>query len=330
MANYTPTPNDRTQLSNLLANSGLNAAQIMNGLGAGSTFEVLNSNQLGSISAGTDALFVTGGGTVNLRNLGPLAAIDLNLVVTQGNSSVDVQLPNLFRGAVVTGGGNDSISYAGVFGTRVATGAGNDTVRTGSGSDSVNAGSGEDSVNTGNGNDTVMAGSGNDTVDAGNGNDRVDAGEGNDSVNAGAGNDSVVAGAGNDTVDAGTGNDTVNGGAGNDSINAGAGNDSVIAGNGNDSVNAGTGNDRITVEGTSNNTVTIDGGLGIDRLQLSDLNARVVSVQSAGANGVTIQLSDNSTLHVTGVEQFAVDFNNNGSIGPGETVTLTGLLNHQF
>lgn len=374
MANYTPNNNDKTQLSNQLLASGLNQTELnkfitqLNGERIPVSYELVNANQLSRITPGTDVVFVEGGGTINLSNFPTTVVNDLNALIFNTNSAVNLRLPTLFGGTVVLGGGNDSVVNVGSRAVQITSGAGDDSVTTSNGSDTINAGEGNDVINAGNGSnmvragegnnrvitgsgaDTVTAGAGDDTISTGAGNDLISAGDGNniidagtgnntvitgtgkDTVTTGTGNDSINSGAGDDSINSGSGNDSVNAGAGNDSINTGAGNDSVTAGAGNDTINTGAGNDAIVISNDiGNNIITLDGGLGLDKLFLSDLNAQVSSVQAVGRNGLVIGLTDHTTLHVSNVETFAVDFNHNGVIdGASETVTLTGLLNHNF
>lgn len=354
MANYTPDQNVKTALSNLLVTSGLNQTelnQFVSQLNSGSlpaTFEKASPNHIGSITTGTDVVFVQGGGTINLGNLSDTTINDLNALIFEGSNAVSAQLPQGFGGTVVLGKGSDTIISTGDKAVQILADAGNDMVVTGNGNSVINAGSGNnvvisgagndsvvsgrgnDTINVGNGKNNVISGAGNDTITSGSGNDTIKAGYGNDKIDAGNGNNNVNAGPGNDTVTTGTGKDTVNGGAGNDSINTGAGNDSIVAGAGNDSINAGSGNDAIVISrDTGNNTINIDGGLGLDKLVLSDLNAQVSSV-SNGSNGLVINLVDHTTLHVSNVEKFVVDFNHDGAITSGESVTLVGLVDHNF
>ncbi|SJM88998.1 calcium-binding protein [Crenothrix polyspora] len=374
MANYTPTSKDIADMSNYLLASGLNQTELnrfmtqLNNERVPVRYDALNANQLGSITPGTDVVFVQGGGSITLTNSPPTVANDLNALIFNTNSAVNLQLPTLFGGTVVFGGGNDVVTTRGSKALQITAGAGNDTVTTSNGSDTIDAGEGNDVINAGNGSnavragegnnrvitgtgaDTVTAGAGDDTISTGAGNDLISAGDGNNSIDAGAGNntvitgtgkdtvttgtghDSINSGAGDDSINSGSGNDSVNAGAGNDSINTGAGHDSVTAGAGNDTINTGVGNDSVVISNDiGNNIITIDGGAGIDKLFLSDLNAQVSSVQAIGRNGLVIGLTDHTTLHVSNVETFAVDFNHNGVIdGASETVTLTGLLNHNF
>ena len=121
---------------------------------------------------------------------------------------------------------------------------------------------------------------------------------------------------GNDTIIAGIGNDTIDGGGGADNINAGAGNDTIYL---NDSsydstVNGGAGNDRIEItwdgEGSPANGINIDGGAGVDTLDLNNGSGFEGYIgPSANITGIdVIEISAASS----GVADFAFDFSGAG------------------
>lgn len=119
---------------------------------------------------------------------------------------------------------------------------------------------------------------------------------------------SVILGDGNDTVVLNsTRGVLVDGGDGNDSIVTGTGRDTVVVGAGSDSVFTSAGNDTITFPSSWSQTpahATVDGGLGTDTLNLSEitgLNGDIVSVtQNAGL--VTVTFADGSVIDARNIE----------------------------
>jgi serralysin len=85
--------------------------------------------------------------------------------------------------------------------------------------------------------------------------------------------------AGNDVLNAGGGNDRLDGGAGNDTVNGGAGHDIILdSGGGRTIVSAGDGADRVFLS-NGRFTGTVDGGLDLDRLELSGRAENIVGLQ---------------------------------------------------
>ncbi|MGO8086427.1 metal-binding protein [Rhizobium leguminosarum] len=135
----------------------------------------------------------------------------------------------------------------------------------------------------GSGSANVTGSSDDNAITTGAGNDNINGGDGADTLNGGAGNDLIQGGNGNDTLNGGDGNDHISGDLGNDVIRGGAGNDTI-----NDvdrfgftpqffDINAGDGNDAITVEMFAAwNSGTIDGGAGIDTLEVSSLTGLTI------------------------------------------------------
>jgi Ca2+-binding RTX toxin-like protein len=350
MANYTPNGDQTKALSHLLIASGLDAAELSRFFNQlkqeipANRFELINSRSLASVTTGTDVLFIQGNASIDLRTLPKAVTNDLNALIIQATGTVNLQLPANLVATVILGNENDKVTYTGSYAATIFSGAGNDNITSQHGNDRLNTGNGNDTINSGNGNDTVLAGTGADKVSTGNGHDRVSGGSGNDTINTGAGNDRLGAGSGQDNIDAGSGNDTVNAGDGNDKVygnsgndliladngndwlESGSGNDTVYAGTGNDTIMAGSGNDSIFITNTRKALLRIDGGTGSDKLVLADRKAPVVLVESFGDNGVLISLADDTLLHVTQVEKFAIDFNHNNSISHNEVVSLVGLL----
>jgi Ca2+-binding RTX toxin-like protein len=218
---------------------------------------------------------------------------DLNAVLVNSQTSVNITVPTDFNGTVISGGGDDLI----VFKPRQTTGT----------------------TDSGSGNDTVKTSTGSDSVNSGGGNDSVASGQGTDSVNGGQGDDSIKTGSGSDTVTSGTGHDTVRTGAGSDSVNMGSG-DSVKMGGGRDTATYTDDNTQVT-------KAFVDGGAGRDTLRLEGVSIEKVEQSN---NKLNITLSDKSLLVVSNVELFGYDFNNDGSIGNDEIIDLVGFVGHNF
>ncbi|MBY3268152.1 metal-binding protein [Rhizobium laguerreae] len=135
----------------------------------------------------------------------------------------------------------------------------------------------------GSGSANVIGTSGNDVITTGAGNDNIAGGDGADTLNGGAGYDSLNGGVGNDTLNGGDGNDVLSGDVGNDVIRGGAGNDTIDDGELFGStpeivdIDAGDGDDRVAIERFAPwNSGTIDGGAGIDTLQISSLQGLTI------------------------------------------------------
>ncbi|MBY3193738.1 metal-binding protein [Rhizobium laguerreae] len=135
----------------------------------------------------------------------------------------------------------------------------------------------------GSGSANVTGSSDDNAITTGAGNDNINGGDGADTLNGGAGNDLIQGGNGNDTLNGGDGNDHISGSIGNDVIRAGAGNDTISDGElfGLASevvdIDAGDGNDAITLETFAPmNSGTIDGGAGIDTLQITSLQGLTI------------------------------------------------------
>ncbi len=210
----------------------------------------------------------------------------------------------------------------------------NDTLTGDSGANALDGGAGNDLLDGGVGNDSLYGGAGNDTLIGGAGSDVLDGGAGTDTasyatstagvsvnlataavsggdaagdtlisienVTGSAFNDTLTGDSGANVLDGGAGNDLLNGGAGNDSLYGGAGNDTLIGGAGNDLLNGGTGED-VIYGGIGD---TIDGGDGVDRLDVSGQGAvRIIYDAANRANG-TVQFL-NADRSVAGTLTFA-------------------------
>jgi Ca2+-binding RTX toxin-like protein len=221
-------------------------------------------------------------------------------------------------------------------------------------------------VSTGSGADTVVIAAGNDTVKTGSGNDRVvikSDFDGKAIVDGGTGtNTLILSGVGKITVDAKgnfmadmdtqgssvgfknfkavvLGNDptlvdiakskasmSFATGTGNDTITLGSGSDTIVVAGGNDSINTGAGVDIVKLASNFKGTLTLDGGAGSDKL---DLSANTIqSVEKIDATRVTVTLDDGSVLNVANIENFIYD--SNGDLYGGITTVGVNALDKLF
>lgn len=138
----------------------------------------------------------------------------------------------------------------------------------------------DDAIDASGGNDTVSGGAGADTIDGGLGNDSIDAGAGDDAVMGGLGDDYAFGASGSDTLTGDSGDDIVIGGRDADVLSGGAGNDLLdgSAGLGRELTAEEFGEfwtnsslpDDVSEVFDDQASDTLDGGLGDDRLVLSN------------------------------------------------------------
>ncbi|MGV2981679.1 peroxidase family protein [Camelimonas sp. ID_303_24] len=146
--------------------------------------------------------------------------------------------------------------------------------------DVLTGAAGNDSIFGLAGDDVLFGEAGDDMIAAGDGSDHVDGGAGRDTIFAGDGDDRVFAGAGNDLIHGEAGDDRIFGHDGDDIIDAGAGNDTVVGGAGGDLFIASAGDGADTYYGDD-----IDGGVGIDTLDLSAISANLTVDLGSGLLG---------------------------------------------
>ncbi len=347
--------------------AGIDTVQITGDYSAGLRFSsvtMVNVEKL-VLGAGYDYALTTNDATVAAGqsltvNASALGASDaLTFDGSRESNGAFVVMGGAGADKLTTGAGNDIIS----------AGAGDDTIRPGTGNDTVVAGDGNDVINFGaalTAFDRIDGGSGIDSVEiAGDYSaglsfsattminvEKLILAKGFDytlatsdatvaagqtlTVNASAlgsanslsfngaaeldGNFYVVGGAGGDTISTGSGNDTISAGAGDDVIRSGSGNDKIIAGDGNDFMNFGaslTSADRI------------DGGTGVDTVQLSGdyssglkfSSATMVNVEklTLGA-GFSYALTTNDATVAAG-QTLVV---NAGALGASNSLTFNG------
>jgi Ca2+-binding RTX toxin-like protein len=115
-------------------------------------------------------------------------------------------------------------------------------------------------------------------------------------------------------------------GTGNDTITLGAGSDTVVVTGGNDSINTGAGVDVVKLASNFKGTLTLDGGAGSDKL---DLSANTIqSVEKIDATHVKVTLDDGSVLNVANIENFIYDAN--GDLYGGITTVGVNALDKLF
>jgi Ca2+-binding RTX toxin-like protein len=137
---------------------------------------------------------------------------------------------------------------------------------------------------------------------------------------------------GDDTIKAGPGDDTINGGDGDDMLSAGAGNDLLILGIGTDTLFGGAGDD--TIRAIDNAwTGKIDGGAGIDTLNLSniasqesyfDLAGGVWTLSSGGFPGIQGIERIIGTQMLDRIEGSGADETFNGGAGDDVLIGMGG------
>lgn len=132
-------------------------------------------------------------------------------------------------------------------------------------------------------------------------------GIGNDVMNGYGDNDILIGNAGNDNLKGGRGNDILKGGGGSDTLYGGGGNDFLMGGLGVDTLWGGSGNDVLKINDFNGDQ--IDGGTGMDSLQIVDTQILDLRNTHSIKNIETIRLGDShSTLIVTA--QSLLDLNN--------------------
>ncbi len=129
-----------------------------------------------------------------------------------------------------------------------------------------------------------------------------------------------------EVASSGTGNDTLDGGDGSDTLFGGAGDDLLISGGETvddtlNELNGGNGNDTIRIEGPFNANDQIDGGAGIDELQLLPDDNRDLNV-----NMVVGNVADGTigAQEYTSIENVTTGGGNDTIIGDGVDNVLNG------
>jgi Ca2+-binding RTX toxin-like protein len=274
-----------------------------------------SGNDVANVSTGSDTFYMEGGDDIIYvwDNAGAKTFFG-----GSGNDTIDFQNWQSNTGTTATIGANGNGTFSHFAGSTTGTFSEFERVTGTDFADTVNASSslsgltldgqgGNDSLTGGQGNDSLGGGFGNDTLSGGEGNDSVDGGIGDDSITGGGGADLLQGGDGNDVLDGGVGNDSLFGGAGTDALSGGAGHDLLNGGTGTDSLYGGEGNDLLVSDGTDANDTqnllsggggddiirigggfngndSIDGGDGIDTLELLPDNNRGLVVDMNAGN----------------------------------------------
>ena len=278
---------------------------------------ILQPKSAAVIEATTTLFQVSGGGMTFGGAPSRLPADEARAVSMINNGTVlgDVFLSlgsDLYDGSAGTVGGT-------VYGV-----AGNDTIRMGTGNDHADGGFGADNLQGGVGADTLVGGDGDDVLMGeggedilfgGGGDDRLEGGDDFDQLDGGTGSDVLYGGAGDDVID----DDDEAGGAGNDQMFGEDGWDSMSinrrglsaptsvlldGGGGPDVITfsdqtawlnsatliGGEGDDHISA--FRGNTLTIDAGIGNDRVSLNFLGATTTVTLGAGRDFLALAAFD--------------------------------------
>ena len=209
---------------------------------------------------------------------------------------------------------------------------------------------GDDVLNGGDGNDTLYGGAGDDRLYGGNGNDLLDGDSlgptGNGEWPTPAGNDILDGGAGNDRLISSWGADILLGGAGDDFLSVGGPPSSAPDSVYQVTLDGGDGNDRLQVSSSvrSNVTVSLTGGAGSDTFELL-LNplgrnaTRIITDFQAGAGGDVLDMFEwkgfvRQSPFATGhflLEQRGADtvvrYDDSGPNSPGPVIDVVILKN---
>ncbi len=256
-------------------------------------------------------------------------------IMANGNGNDTIQ-PGAGHNGIVLGAGNDLVQLTGH--DSVSAGAGSTTIdATGAQDSYVQGSSGKLLFLGGKGPATVFGGTGSVTVvgdrhggpmvaHGGTGGDNLliagggaatlfGGGEG-DQLYAGGSNQALHAGTGNETLSAFLGGhgDTLYGGSGHDQMIGGAGSDTFIAGTGAATMTGGSHADLFAfIDGSAGGHDLIVGFTAGDMIDLEGYGANAVRQalrsQTAGPNGVTITLSDHTSITFAGLNSLrASDF----------------------
>jgi Ca2+-binding RTX toxin-like protein len=190
-------------------------------------------------------------------------------IVMANNSADTINVDDNVSGnyLIATGAGDDFINMHGSTGS--------DTILTGAGNDSIILGAGQTTVYTGTGNDSVAAfAPGMNTI------------YGYSSLPSDGGNDQFYLSGGTNILHTSDGNNTITAIGGSNTLYLGSGNDLIVGGVGTSSpalnsvYNLGSGNDTVT---TTNETGTINGGIGQDSILLETGGYWTVNLDTAPA-----------------------------------------------
>lgn len=273
-----------------------------------------------TVSAGQGVNTIFGG-----RNADTITALDGGNLVRAGNGA----------NTVTTGTGADVI-YTGTGADTIVAGGGNDRIYLSGGADSLDAGAGHDrsvidysemttkvtgGITGGNGKtgyvghlaDTVgnsvnFTGVEAFTITTGKGNDNVRTGTHNDILKGAGGNDTLAGGGGADKIFGNPGDDLLKGNGGNDTLSGGVGQDTLIGGAGSDRLTGGFGADHFVFlragesrAGPGRDVIT-DFTSGVDKIDLSALNADLSFIGTSAFGGVAGQVRFATPLGIVSVD----------------------------
>jgi Ca2+-binding RTX toxin-like protein len=247
--------------------------------------------------------------------------------ISAGAGKNFIQLSDVI--ASVKSAGDDNIEIDSGAVTVNATRASSDYVDAGSSNLYFLGGTGSVTIFGGTGSDTYLGSAlstGSQRIDGGTaGNNYLRAGNGAATLTGGGNNDTLVAsggtaqlliaGSGNETLSAvgSWANDTLIARSGNDIIKGGRGNDTFVGSSGNATITAGAGQDVFEfIKGEAGGHETV---IGYDNANVSSIRihlegytpgqaAHAINHQTVSSNGVTVSLSDGTTItfqHVTGL-----------------------------
>jgi Ca2+-binding RTX toxin-like protein len=298
------------------------------------------------LQSGTDRVSIRGTSAADAYTLGA-SGLALNK-----DNYVDVTFAGVEELILGLGGGNDTFSASGGYGTGVASsrsvvvygGAGNDvflqgTVATpgevlygGAGTDTVTYAERSSAV-------TVSVSS---TADADDGD--PDASENDDiradleivigskaadtlstasgsagTLRGGLGDDTLTGGSGNDLLSGDEGQDSLTGGGGEDTLTGGAGNDWMSGGLGDDSLDGGLGNDTLDEGSGASGKDTLAGGAGDDTVSYA-----------SRSNAVTVDLNALSTSGETGEADLIRTDVEHGVAGSGDDTLLGNATSNRL
>lgn len=228
--------------------------------------------------------------TVEVRD----AATAADISRADADGSAVYVLPAQGTPNYVDAGAGDDTVYGGYGNDVLIGGLDNDTLYGNSGIDSLYGGAGDDKLYGENGNDFLQGGAGTNTIDGGAGTDTLSYADLSSGVTVTLNPDDVLAGSttggATDTlyrIDNVVGSnfaDAITGNAGANTIWGLAGNDTIDGKGGADVILAGDGDDTVIVSVLTPGVLTLDGGNGVDTI---DLSANTAGVNLNLASGVT-------------------------------------------
>ena len=166
---------------------------------------------------------------------------------------------------VLAGGDGPDSVYGGAGEDRISGDAGDDYLHGEDGADRLEGGDGDDYAGGDDGDDVLLGGDGDDYLGGGQDDDSLSGDAGDDRVVGDQGKDSVSGGEGGDALSGGDGDDKVAGGADDDELSGGLGDDELLGNSGDDVMQ---GDNYRTSEEDPDGDDTLDGGPGVDEVQV--------------------------------------------------------------